>query len=140
MSTSGTERRLSAKQKLILIDLIAALFCALFGAVYEAFGHGVYSYGMLYAFAFPLVMGVMPLYLIVSLRAPYPGKGSLNLWHAGIAALTVGSIVTGVLEIYGTTNPLTVVYWILGAALSALGAVGYAVSCLRVKRRDTYPA
>jgi len=140
LSTSGTERRLSAKQKLILIDLIAALFCALFGAVYEAFGHGVYSYGMIYAFAFPLLMGVMPLYLIVSLRAPYPGKATLNLWHAGIAALTVGSIVTGVLEIYGTTNPLTVVYWILGAALSALGAVGYAVSCLRVKRRDTYPA
>ena len=131
MSTSGTERRLSAKQKLILIDLIAALFCALFGAVYEAFGHGVYSYGMLYAFAFPLVMGVLPLYLIGVLRAPYPGKATLNLWHAGIAALTVGSIVTGVLEIYGTTNPLTVMYWILGAAFSAAGAVGYAVSYRR---------
>jgi len=128
LSTSGTNGKLSAQKKLILIDLIAALFCALFGAVYEMFGHGVYSYGMIYAFAFPLGMGVFPLYLIDVLHVPYPGKALRNLWHAGIAALTVGSIVTGILEIYGTTNPLTVVYWILGAALSAAGAAGYAVS------------
>ncbi|MBR4905698.1 MAG: hypothetical protein IKZ44_02485 [Clostridia bacterium] len=134
MSTSGTERKLSAQKKLILIDLIAALFCALFGAVYEAFGHGVYSYGMLYAFAFPLAMGVLPLYLIDVLHAPYPGKALRELWHAGIATLTVGSIVTGVLEIYGTTNPLTIVYWILGAAFIAAGAVGYAVFCFGRKQ------
>ena len=134
MSTSGTERKLSAQKKLILIDLAAALFCALFDAVYEAFGHGVYSYGMIYAFAFPLVMGVLPLYLIDVLRAPYPSKTLRELWHAGIAALTVGSIVTGILEIYGTTNPLTIVYWILGAAFLAAGAVGYAVSCFGRKQ------
>ena len=135
MSTSDTEKKPSAKQKLILIDLIAALFCALFGAVYEAFGHGVYSYGMLYAFAFPLALGVLPLYLIEILRAPYPGKALRELWHAGIAALTVGSIVTGVLEIYGTTNPLTVVYWILGGAAVLTGIVGYAFRLLRKKRK-----
>ena len=134
MSTSGTERKLSAQKKLILIDLIAALFCALFGAVYEAFGHGVYSYGMLYAFAFPLALGVFPLYLIDVLHAPYPGKALRNLWHAGIAALTTGSIVTGILEIYGTTNPLTAVYWILGAVFIATGAAGYVVSCFGRKQ------
>ena len=134
MSTSGTERKLSAQKKLILIDLIAALFCALFGAVYEAFGHGVYSYGMLYAFAFPLALGVFPLYLIDVLHAPYPGKALRNLWHAGIAALTTGSIVTGILEIYGTTNPLTAVYWILGAVFLGAGAAGYAVSCFGRKQ------
>ena len=136
MSTSVTERKLSAKQKLILIDLIATLFCALFGAVYEAFGHGVYSYGMLYAFAFPLALGVLPLYLIEILRAPYPGKALRELWHAGIAALTVGSIVTGVLEIYGTTNPLTLVYWILGGVAVLTGIAGY-VFLLLQRRRNT---
>ena len=134
MSTSGTKGKLSSQKKLILIDLIAALFCALFGAVYEAFGHGVYSYGMIYAFAFPLAFGVLPLYLIDILHAPYPGKALRELWHAGIATLTVGSIVTGVLEIYGTTNPLTIVYWIFGAAFIAAGAVGYAASCRRRKQ------
>ena len=136
MSTSVTERKLSAKQKLILIDLIAALFCALFGAVYEAFGHGVYSYGMLYAFAFPLALGVLPLYLIDVLHAPYPNKTLRSVWHAGIASLTVGSIVTGVLEIYGTTNPLTLVYWILGGVAVLTGIVGY-VFLLLQRRRNT---
>ena len=135
MSTSDTEKKPSAKQKLILIDLIAALFCALFGAVYEAFGHGVYSYGMLYAFAFPLALGVFPLYLIDVLHAPYPGKALRNLWHAGIATLTVGSIVSGVLELYGTTNPLTIVYWILGGAAVLTGIVGYAFRLLKKKRK-----
>ncbi len=136
MFTSGTERKLSAKQKLILIDLIAALFCALFGAVYEVFGHGVYSYGMLYAFAFPLALGVLPLYLIDVLHAPYPNKTLRSVWHAGIATLTVGSIVTGVLEIYGTTNPLTLVYWILGGVAVLTGIAGYVLLLLQ-RRRNT---
>ena len=109
-----------------MIDLIVSLFCALFGAVYERFSHGVYAYGMLYAFAFPLTLGVLPLLLFELLRAPYPKAAARNLWHAGIAALTVGSLVTGALEIYGTTNPLTLVYWVLGPILLLLGAALYA--------------
>ena len=37
-----------------------------------------------------------------------------------LEALTVGSIVTGIPEIYGTTNPLTIVYWILGGIAALL--------------------
>ena len=99
----------------------------MFGAVYEAFGHGVYSYAMIYAFAFPLVLGVLPLYLITALRAPYPNRAIRFFLHAGIATLTVGSIVQGVLEIYGTTGPLVIVYWVLGGALTATAAVAYAI-------------
>ena len=131
MSTSVTARKLNPQQKLILSDFFAALFCALFGAVYELFSHGVYSYGMLYAFAFPLVLGVLPLLLITMLRAPYPNRFARGALHAGIATLTVGSLVAGALEIYGTTNPLTLVYWIVGGALAALGAAIYLVSVVR---------
>ena len=127
MSTSVTARKLHSQHKLLLIDLFASLFCVLFGAVYECFGHGVYSYGMLYAFVFPLVLGVLPLLLIAMLRAPYPNRFVRSVCHAGIATLTVGSLVSGALEIYGTTNPLTLIYWIVGGALYALGAA----VCLR---------
>ena len=128
MFTSVTARKFSEQKKLLLIDLIAALFCALFGAVYEAFSHGVYSYGMIYAFAFPLALGVLPLTLISALSAPYPNRAVRNVYHAGIATLTVGSIISGVLEIYGTTNPLTLVYWILGGLLTVRGAAWYLVA------------
>ena len=127
--------KLNPQQKLILIDLIATLFCALFGAVYELFSHGVYSYGMLYAFAFPLVLGVLPMLLITMLHAPYPNRFARSAYHAGIAALTVGSLVSGALKIYGTTNPLTLVYWIAGGALIALGMGTYLVSLLRRTER-----
>ena len=136
MSTSVTVRERSRRQKLLLWDLYATLFCVLFGAVYEAFSHGVYSYGMIYAFVFPLVLGVLPLLLIGMRRAPDPNRFSQIVYHAGIAALTVGSIVTGVLEIYGTTNPLTLVYWILGGAMTAFGGAAYLVSVFR-KRKTT---
>lgn len=127
--------KLNPQQKLILIDLIATLFCGLFGAVYELFSHGVYSYGMLYAFAFPLVLGVLPMLLITMLHAPYPNRFARSAYHAGIAALTVGSLVSGALKIYGTTNPLTLVYWIAGGALIALGMGTYLVSLLHRTER-----
>lgn len=110
----------------------------LFGAVYELFSHGVYSYGMIYAFVFPLALGALPLILISMLRAQYPARLARFAYHAGIAALTVGSIVTGVLEIYGTTNPLTLVYWILGVSLTALGVTAYLVSVFRKRGTEQH--
>ena len=130
MSTSATAYKLSDRQKLILIDLIASLFCALFGAVYEAYSHGVYSYAMIYAFAYPLALGVLPMYLIGILRATYPPKTLRCAYHAGIAALTVGGIVKGALEIYGTAHPLSIVYPILGAVLCGGSAIAYLIFLL----------
>ena len=100
--------------------LLAAVFCGFFGAVYELFSHGVYSCFMLCAFAFPLLLGSIPFFMMRRAGRPFPGKGE-DLIHAGIAALTVGSLLQGVLEIYGTSNPLTALYWIAGAALTAAG-------------------
>ena len=101
--------------------LAAALGCALFGAVYECFSHGVFSPFMVCAFAFPLLLGALPLCLLRSFGRPFPRPPAADLVHAGVAALTVGSILRGVLDIYGTTNSLLAAYWIAGAALSAAG-------------------
>ena len=91
-----------------------------FGAVYELFGHQVYSCFMICVFAFPLLLGLIPFFLMQKLGRAFPGR-SADLIHAGVAALTVGSILQGVLEIYGTTNPLTSVYWISGGLIPAAG-------------------
>ena len=135
MSTSVTARKLSSLQRLILLDLIAAVLCALFGAVYERFGHGVYSYWMVYAFAFPLILGVLPLYLVEALPLPLPGNLRWGPYHAGVATLTVGSLVLGALEIYGTTSPLTAVYWIAGEGLTLLGGLLFLSRLMQAKRR-----
>lgn len=96
------------------IYLFISLICVLFGAVYELYSHNVYSYYMIYAFVFPLAGGVLPFFIIAFTKFCLPLRLSLNLYHSGIASLTVGSIFNGVLEIYGTTNRLVCVYWIIG--------------------------
>lgn len=105
--------------------LFLSMFCILFGAVYEYFSHEVYSNFMLYAFVFPLAGGVLPFFGIAFYRIPIPGRAARNLYHSGIASLTIGSVMEGVLEIYGTTNRLVLVYWVLGIGFLLLGLILY---------------
>lgn len=111
--------------KTAFVYLLVSLFCALFGAVYEMFSHEVYSFYMIYAFAFPLAGGTFPFLAISLFRKRYPGAASRNIYHCGIATLTVGSIVQGILDIYGTTNRLTGLYWIVGVIMVISGIVSY---------------
>ena len=109
------------RSKRNLLGLLAGTaFLALFGGVYEHFSHGVDSGYMMYAFAIPLVLGAAPYALALS-RQRYPGRAFLGVWNAGIAALSVGSVMRGVLDIYGTTNGLIVVYPVAGGILLGLG-------------------
>ncbi len=106
----------------LLLHLGASAGFALFGAVYERFSHEVYSYWMIYAFAFPLMLGAIP--GAVFLRKSYtPGKWAIWLWNAAVFTWTTGSVFKGVLEIYGTTNRLILVYWIAGFAAAAAAAI-----------------
>lgn len=125
MSTSDTEARRKTPAVTGSVYLLLSLACAAFGAVYETFSHGVYSPFMVYAFVFPLAGGALP-FLLMALGAwPPARRAACRLYHSGIAALTVGSLVQGALEIYGTTNRLVSVYWIAGIAFVLLGAAVY---------------
>lgn len=120
-----SDERTVSLLKTALAHLCAAVFCAFFGAVYERFSHEVYSYWMIYAFVLPLTLGTLPLLSLALWGRTLPGRVPLRLWNAGIAALTVGCVFHGVLEIYGTTNRLWAVYPIVGGALLATGLASY---------------
>jgi len=111
--------------------LLISLFCVLFGAVYEYYSHEVYSGYMIYAFVFPLAGGVLP-FTVMSFYGcrRIPGRLTLNLYNAGIATLTVGSIMKGVMEIYGTTNDILQIYWIVGFGFVGIGLLLYAIRLL----------
>ena len=115
MSASPAESTRKTCVRIAFEYLLATIFTAFFGAVYETFSHSVYAYGMLYAFAFPL--------LFARKGKPLPGDAARQLWHFGISALTVGSLFSGALEIYGTTSRLTAVYWIAGCACLLLAVL-----------------
>ena len=106
----------------LLGNIAGTAFLALFGAIYEAFSHEVYSYFMIYAFAVPLMLGVLP-YTLLLISRKYPGRAALNFWNSGIAVLSVGCVFRGVLEIYGTTNSLCVIYPVAGSLFLTIGLI-----------------
>lgn len=132
--------------------LAASIVIAVAAAVYGLFSHGVYSYFMTYAFMIPLLGGALPHLIAAMRRADADTKNSADepeeytesktqtgfakLFDAKdtqlaiIATLTAGSLLKGVLDIYGTTNRLLIVYpaialLILAIALAAKGKAQY---------------
>ncbi len=134
MCTSDTEKRYKQISKIGFVYLLIALFCVLFGAIYEHFSHEVYSAYMVYAFAFPLAGGTLP-YMILAMSGSQrlPGRLSSHLYNTGIATLTVGSMMQGVLDIYGTTNELLSVYWFAGFGFTLTGLLVYLLKDSKIK-------
>lgn len=128
MFISAIKQTRKSCAKTAWIYLIVSIVCAAFGAIYELFSHEVYSYFMLYAFLFPMIGGLFPFFLLAYSHMRLPDRTACHFYHAGIATLTVGSLFTGVLEIYGTTNQLTIVYWIVGVVFLVLGVGRYILS------------
>lgn len=78
------------------------------------------------AFVFPLAGGTLPFWLLTRKRGGvYPETVARNLYHSGIVTLTVGSIVRGILDIYGTTNTLSGYYFMAGWGLVIIGVFLY---------------
>ena len=125
--------------KTAFVYLLISLFCVLFGAIYELYSHEVYSFYMIYAFAFPLAGGSLPFCILNLMQIKkYPNALARNLYHSGIAALTVGSIIRGVLDIYGTTNALSSYYWLVGIPLLIAGAITYFVQMVLVDHNKNF--
>ena len=100
--------------------LLASLLLAVAGAVYEMFSHGVYSNYMIYAFTIPLVLGCLP--HLLDNKGVFEAAGQITekLLLAAVSTLSAGSLIKGVLEIYGTTNSLTIIYPVVGGILMAI--------------------
>ena len=116
--------------------LAAAVIIAAAGGVYEYFSHGVWSNYMAFAFTVPLLAGAAPNFLAAALankkRAGRTDSAAAGLQLAAVATLTMGSIMNGVLEIYGTTNRLMTVYPVAGLALLAAALSAYALRGRRI--------
>lgn len=134
MTLSISETDLNQKQnfKAVRVYFIITLFCVIFGIIYEHFSHGVYSVFMIFMFLIPLLGGILPFAVLALMKiVPYPDRVSFNLWNSGVATLTVGSCVKGVLDIYGTTSDFVIFYPTVGFLFILAGIVTFAC---RLKR------
>ena len=119
-----------------LVFTSVSLFLALFGAVNEMFSHGVYSYSMIYAFAYPLVLGAFPSIIMAMLSRPCKGSVAFDLYVFAIAFATVGSLIDGVLEIYGTSNRYMVIFNVVSVLLLAASVILWIVKRIRHRKTD----
>lgn len=97
--------------------LAAAIVVAVASAVYGMFSHGVHSPFMTYAFLVPLVFGAIPHIAAAQNNADMRGLREImndpvagDVQLAVVATLTIGSLLKGALDIYGTTNRLLIGY------------------------------
>lgn len=99
------------------------LFCIAFNYIYSLFGHGVSSPFMSYAFVFSLVLGVGG--FIALGRLNVENRIAFNLYNAGIATLTIGSLLRGIIDIAGADTIYPVYYFVVGTVLVAVGGLMY---------------
>ena len=106
--------------------IFAAVFLAVFGAIYEYFSHEVYSFFMIYAFAIPLLFGAVP-YGILAGKENAISDLARSLWNCAIATFSVGCLFKGALDIYGTTNRLIIVYPVVGTLLGVSAVISFVI-------------
>ena len=121
-------------KKQIIKHFIISVFFFLFGVIYELFSHGVYSKYMIFAFLIPLILGLVFYALIHFLKLNnYFNKDFFGIYNSSIYTLTLGCIIKGVLDIYGTTNKLLSIYFNAGVLLLVVAIIINMVNVLNEK-------
>ena len=104
--------------KIILVYLAVSLLCIAVNKIYATFGHGVSSDAMTWMFLYPLMGGILFLPLsgivIPKVSRVTGHRAFFNIYNSGIAMLTAGSFLKGIMEIAGTSSKYVVIYYQMG--------------------------
>ncbi|MBQ7522750.1 MAG: hypothetical protein IJU14_07735 [Clostridia bacterium] len=119
-SDKNTKRKFSN----LLFYTVSSIFFAVFGFIYEQFSHEVYSDFMMFACFIPLIFGIVPFVIAFSSEKIHlPRPMITQLYGSGIITLTIGSVMKGVLDIYGTTNGKIIVYPVAGGLMVVISLI-----------------
>jgi hypothetical protein len=134
----NTNAKRKQLRKTIFVYLILSVTAIVVDRVYDIFGHGVDSKAMTWMFLYPLLGGAV-LYSAITLFSPniikFAGyRGFYNIYNSGIATLTFGSFLKGVLEIAGTNSDYLVFFYTVGGVFIVAGLVMMFVMVINRKR------
>ena len=99
----------------IIIYIIASIFSVIFNAVYYQFSHEVSSKYMSLAFLYPLCLGAVVYGVMFFIN--WFDKVSYNAYNAGVATITMASILLGVNEIAGADTAYYKYFYIVSFIL-----------------------
>lgn len=115
-------------KKTIIKYIFFTIFILIFGLIYEHFSFGVKSNYMLFAFLIPLILGILINIFIYFIKIE-PTNITYSLYNNGVITLTIGSIINGIIDIYGTTNSLIYIYLYVGIIFIIISLILYLIRC-----------
>ncbi len=137
MTLSTSDNNASSRavyRRSALFDLAAAAVLILFGIVYEVNSFGIFSFYMIYAFVPIFGLGFAELILSFTARLPYD-RLNVYLFRWGACAAVCGSIVRGILEIYGTSSEFLIWYPVFAYLFFAGGIARLIVRIVKARSR-----
>ncbi|HFU4387865.1 TPA: hypothetical protein ACGO9J_001708 [Streptococcus suis] len=115
--------------------LAMAAFLFIFSRIYESLSYGEVSVFMHYMFCVTLVGGILLLGLLQV--KPNLSRITYNLWKSGIATITAGCLLRGIINLSGRSTTLDQPYWYVGAGFLALSLITLFISDTRRTRQKS---
>lgn len=109
-----------SKLKSFISYILTSFFLFIFQLIYHQYSHGIISNKLQYVWLYPLILLIVCLILDFLIDV-WNHRLALNLINSGIAALVVGSMLTGVLDIAGSDSPFLFIYNYVGFGLVIIG-------------------
>ncbi|MFN8648582.1 hypothetical protein [Streptococcus sp.] len=132
MSTSVTKKRFSRLGKTATVYLILSIFLFIFSQVYVSLSYGEVSIFMNTLSLVPLIGGGLLVGLLY--LQPTLSRISFNLWNSGVAVLTAGFLLRGIINLSGRSTTLDWPYWLIGAGFLGLALVSIGLSLFQSKK------
>lgn len=115
-----------------MVYLILSIFLFIFSRVYVSLSYGEYSFFMNTLSLVPLIGGGLLVGLL--LVQPNLSRVSFNLWNSGVAVLTAGFLLRGIINLSGRSTTLDWPYWLIGAGFLGLALVSFGLSLFQSKK------
>ncbi|MGQ7448859.1 hypothetical protein ACTGW0_06225 [Streptococcus suis] len=120
LSTSVTNSTTRVSRTFISYLAITA-FLFIFSRIYESLSYGEVSVFMHYMFCVTLIGGTVLLGLLQLL--PTLSRLSYNLWNSGVATITAGCLLRGIINLSGRSTTLDQPYWYIGVGFLVLALI-----------------
>ena len=115
-----------------MVYLILSIFLFIFSRVYVSLSYGEVSIFMNTLSLVPLIGGGLLVGLLY--LQPTLSRLSFNLWNSGVAVLTTGFLLRGIINLSGRSTTLDWPYWVIGAGFLGLALVSIGLSLFRSKK------
>lgn len=121
LSTSVTNQTSTRTPRTFITYLATTAFLFILSRIYESLSYGEVSFFMHYMFCVTLIGGALLLGLLT--LKPNLSRMTFNLWNSGVATITTGFLLRGIINLSGRSTTLDQPYWFIGAGFLILALI-----------------